>query len=159
MSRRLARELAFQVLFQVDIGHIPWREAVVRTVEENPLPDKSREFMEELVKETVLNLKQIDGILSGLSVEWPLHRMANTDRNILRLAVSELLYWKDIPVEVTVNEAVEIAKKYGEEDSGRFVNGLLGNLIKQISSSVQAGTEEESGNPREESPDHGRVKP
>jgi N utilization substance protein B len=138
MSRRLARELAFQVLFQVDIGHIPWKEALTRTGEEHDLPEKSRVFLEELVGGVIKNLKWIDDLLGEFSEEWPLHRMANTDRNILRLAVYELMRMKDVPVEVTVNEAVELAKAYGEADSGRFVNGLLGNIIRKISQEVQA---------------------
>ncbi|HEY8345575.1 MAG TPA: transcription antitermination factor NusB [Bacillota bacterium] len=138
MSRRLARELAFQTLFQVDIGHIPWKEALTRTSQDHDLPAKSRIFLEELVGGVINNLKWIDDLLTEFSAEWPLQRMANTDRNILRLAVFELMRMKDVPVEVTVNEAVELAKVYGEEDSGRFVNGVLGNIIRKISRAVQA---------------------
>lgn len=138
MSRRLARELAFQVLFQVDIGHIPWKEALTRTGRDHDLPAKSRIFLEELVGGVINNLKWIDDILTEFSADWPLQRMANTDRNILRLAVYELMRMKDVPVEVTVNEAVELAKVYGEADSGRFVNGVLGNIIRKICRAVQA---------------------
>lgn len=143
MSRRVARELAFQVLFQVDLGRIPWKDAVDRALAENDLSQRSKVFLEETVRETVRNLPQLDETLSKLSTEWPLRRMANTDRNILRLAVYELLYRRDIPIEVTVNEAVELAKRYGEEESGRFVNGLLGNLIKRISKAVGVDPVEE----------------
>ncbi|HHU51776.1 MAG TPA: transcription antitermination factor NusB [Firmicutes bacterium] len=138
MSRRLVRELAFQIIFQVDIGHIPWKEALTRTSQDYDLPTKSRIFLEELVGGVINNLEWIDNLLTEFSTEWPLQRMANTDRNILRLAVYELMRMKDVPVEVTVNEAVELAKAYGEADSGRFVNGVLGNMIRKISRAVQA---------------------
>ena len=94
--------------------------------------------MEELVGGVINNLEWIDNLLTEFSTEWPIQRMANTDRNILRLAVYELMRMKDVPVEVTVNEAVELAKAYGEADSGRFVNGVLGNMIRKISRAVQA---------------------
>lgn len=76
--------------------------------------------------------RELDDLLSRFSSEWTLNRMAATDRSILRLALYELLYREDIPVEVSVNEAVELAKKYGEEDSGRFVNGILGAVVKEL---------------------------
>src|SRR5690554_563185 len=130
MSRRMARELAFQVLFQADIGNVPWEEALTRSIEEIQLPEKSKVFLGNLVNGTMTNLTQIDDVLSRFSVGWSLNRMTNTDRNILRLAIYELLNLGDVPVEVSVNEAVELAKVYGEAESGRFVNGVLGNLIR-----------------------------
>lgn len=136
MSRRMARELAFQILFQVDIGRIPWEDALKMTMDENEIPKHSEVFLEELVSGVMDKLQEVDYLLTRSSEEWPLQRMASTDRNILRLAVYEILHQKDIPVEVTVNEAVEIAKKYGEEDSGRFVNGVLGTIIKELQKQI-----------------------
>lgn len=132
MSRRMARELAFQILFQVDIGKIPWKDALRMMIAENEIPKHSQVFLEELVSGVMDKLQEVDYLLSRSSEEWPLQRMASTDRNILRLAVYELLHQKDIPVEVTINEAVEIAKKFGDDDSGRFVNGVLGTIIKEL---------------------------
>ncbi len=132
MSRRMARELAFQILFQVDIGKIPWKDALRIMIDENEIPEHSQVFLEELVSGVMDKLQEVDYLLSRSSEEWPLQRMASTDRNILRLAVYELLHQKDIPVEVTINEAVEIAKKFGDDDSGRFVNGILGTIIKEL---------------------------
>lgn len=133
MSRRLARELVFKSLFQIDIGHIPWQEAVNNTLQEYgcDLLGEERAFIEELVRGITGSCREIDSLLTRFSSEWALSRMAGTDRSILRLALYELVYRDDIPVEVSVNEAVELAKKYGEEDSGRFVNGILGALIKE----------------------------
>ncbi len=131
MSRRLARELTFQILFQIDIGRIPWQEAIKNTLYEHRLPEEEERYIEDMVRGVVSEGRTLDDILSRLSSEWTLSRMAATDRSILRLAAYELLFRDDIPAEVSVNEAVELAKKYGEEDSGRFVNGILGALIRQ----------------------------
>ncbi len=132
MSRRVARELAFSVLFQVDVGKNRWQEALPRTLEENPLPEASRNFFESLVKGTVNHLAAIDAEIVKYAQDWKLDRMANTDRNILRIAIYELKFTTDIPVSVTVNEAVELAKRYGDPESGKFVNGLLGNVARNL---------------------------
>ncbi|HXL01631.1 MAG TPA: transcription antitermination factor NusB, partial [Candidatus Atribacteria bacterium] len=76
--------------------------------------------------------KEIDEVLSQASEEWPLYRMANVDRNILRLAIFEIVFLPDVPVSVAINEAVELGKKYGTEESGKFVNGVLGKLAKNL---------------------------
>ncbi|NLY88040.1 MAG: transcription antitermination factor NusB [Firmicutes bacterium] len=134
MSRRLARELVFKTLFQIDLGRIPWQEAVENILSEygEGLPARERFFITRMVQGVTGLRREIDDLLSRFSSEWTLNRMAATDRSILRLALYEILHREDIPVEVSVNEAVELAKKYGEEDSGRFVNGILGALIKEF---------------------------
>ncbi|MGE5583486.1 MAG: transcription antitermination factor NusB [Bacillota bacterium] len=130
MSRHIAREIAFKILFQTDVGRNPWQEVLPRTLQENDLPEKSRQFLEQLVKGTIRNLKMIDDVIIKYAQDWKLDRMANTDRNILRMAIYELKFLPDIPAGVTVNEAVELAKRYGDEESGRFVNGILGNVAR-----------------------------
>ena len=130
MSRHAARELAFQILFQTDVGRNSWQEVLPRTIEENELPENSRLFLELLVKGTIQHLKEIDAELVKYAQEWKLDRMANTDRNILRIAVFEIKYLEDVPAGVAVNEAVDLAKRYGDVDSGKFVNGLLGSLVR-----------------------------
>lgn len=130
MSRHIAREIAFKILFQTDVGRNPWQEVLPRTLQENDLPEKSRLFLEQLVKGTIRNLKMIDDVIIKYAQDWKLDRMANTDRNILRMAIYELKFLPDIPAGVTVNEAVELAKRYGDEESGRFVNGILGNVAR-----------------------------
>jgi N utilization substance protein B len=132
MSRKRAREIAFKILFQADVGRNPWQEVLPRTLDEVKLPEKSSEFLSASVKGTIAHLKEIDGVITKYAVDWRLERMANTDRNVLRLAVHELLYMPDIPASVTANEAVELAKRYGDEESGRFVNGILGNIVRQV---------------------------
>lgn len=132
MSRRRAREIALKILFQADVGRNPWQEVLPRTLAEVNLPEKSSEFLSASVKGTIAHLKEIDGIITKYAVDWRLERMANTDRNVLRLAVYELLHMPDIPASVTASEAVELAKRYGDEESGRFVNGIIGNIVKQM---------------------------
>jgi N utilization substance protein B len=132
MSRRLARELAFIVLFQMDIGRHAWLEVLKRTLAENDdLPKRSQTFLEELVRQTTENLEEIDAAISRYAQDWKLERMASTDRNVLRIAAAELLHGKDVPPSVAINEAVELAKRYGDEESGKFVNGILGSLARE----------------------------
>lgn len=132
MNRHLSRELAFKILFQADVGRNPWQQILAYTFKENEFPESSRAFLEQLVKGTIQNLKEIDAEISKYSEDWKIERMANTDRNILRMAIYEIMHLEDIPAGVTVNEAVELAKKYGDDDSGKFVNGILGNLVRNL---------------------------
>ena len=132
MSRRLAREVALRVLFQVDVGRAHWASALERSLKEVPLSPQQQQFCAQLVEGTVTHLQEIDRILSRFAVDWTLERMANVDRNVLRMAVYEMLYLKDIPPSVTINEAVELAKKYGDAESGKFVNGILGNVVRHV---------------------------
>ncbi|HOP73513.1 MAG TPA: transcription antitermination factor NusB [Bacillota bacterium] len=134
MSRTIAREMAFKLLFQTDVGRNPWQQAMARMVEEEPLPEKSREFLEQLVKGTLQHLKEIDQLITQHSREWTLERMANTDRNILRMAIYEIKYIEDVPAGAAINEAVELAKRYGDENSGKFVNGILGQIVREMTS-------------------------
>lgn len=132
MSRHLSRELAFKILFQADVGRNPWQQVLTHTCNEYKLPESSKLFLEQLVKGTIQHLKEIDTEIMKYSEDWKLERMANTDRNILRMAVYEIKFLEDIPPGVTVNEAVDLAKKYGDEESGKFVNGILGNLARNL---------------------------
>ncbi|HBL36391.1 MAG TPA: transcription antitermination factor NusB [Firmicutes bacterium] len=145
MSRRLARELAFYVLFQSDLGQVPWHDAMERLMDEYELAAEDGAFFQELTGGAMTKLGEIDGLLLRYSQDWPLARMASTDRNLLRLAVYELLYRNDIPLEVTVNEAVELAKKFGDEDSGKFVNGVLGTVIREIRKMVEVPVKIDGG--------------
>ncbi|MGE5507112.1 MAG: transcription antitermination factor NusB [Chitinophagales bacterium] len=133
MSRRLARETALKILFQVDVGRAPVEEAIANTVEQPEVSAEAAQFAAELARGTAERRSEIDRLLSMFAVDWPVERMANIDRNILRLAVYELLLVPDVPASVTVNEAVELAKRYGDAQSPKFVNGILGNLVRQLS--------------------------
>jgi N utilization substance protein B len=131
MSRKVAREMAFQIIFQVDVGKHRWREVLARALsDETELPQRSREFLDVLVTGTMEHLAEVDCEIAKYARDWTVERLANTDRNILRMAVFELKHLSEIPIGVTVNEAVELAKRYGEADSGKFVNGILGEIAR-----------------------------
>jgi len=132
MKRRQAREYALQILFQVDFTE---KKLGRRELDEFWSDKKEnreiREFAEELVKGTLEKLKDIDALIEKLAENWILGRMAAVDRNILRFAAFEILYRKDIPSAVTINEALEIAKKYSSSESAPFLNGVLDRLAKE----------------------------
>lgn len=130
MSRRLARQKALQVLFQVDVGRtsleLAWREVL----EGARLSEKNLEYAKALVRGTLEHLEEIDRLIEEHSWEWRLERMGNVDRNVLRLGVYELLYDSSVPPNVVINEAIELAKLYHDEEAGRFVNGILDAIYK-----------------------------
>lgn len=127
-KRTQGREFALQILYQIDITGDNYELALnsfwqART-EEN-IEDKIKNFTNELVKGTIENKDTIDTKISKYAANWQLKRMAVIDRNILRLSCFELLCRDDIPVKVSINEAVELAKKYSGLEAGKFVNGIL----------------------------------
>lgn len=130
-SRRAARELALNVLYQVDIAKIPPQEALVTAIESTGLEEAAAEFATTLVEGALANLKSIDEEITKLSVGWDTQRQPAVDRNILRMAIFEIRYLDHIPASVSINEAVDLAKKFSTEESGRFVNGVLGTLVRQ----------------------------
>jgi len=132
--RRRAREIALQVLYQLDIGQGD-PAAVLDLYWENFRPSlKAREFCQSLVEGVRQSQDQIDRFLEENSENWSLKRMAAVDRNILRLATFELLYCPDIPFKATLNEAIELAKKFGTDDSGAFINGILDKIHTLLTS-------------------------
>ncbi|HIE12911.1 MAG TPA: transcription antitermination factor NusB [Desulfotomaculum sp.] len=132
MSRRRAREAGVIVLFEVDIGRAEVREAFERRMNEWNITGPDREFAESLVFGVHLKQQTIDGIVAELSRDWRIERMNGVDRNVMRVALYELLFRDDIPPNVAINEAVEIAKRYAGEESPRFVNGILGKVAERL---------------------------
>lgn len=131
-SRRAARELALNILYQVDVAKLPAQEALTVAFENTDLEETASEFATSLVNGTLEHLTEIDIQLVKLSVGWELQRQPAVDRNILRMAIFEILYLDYIPASVSINEAVDLAKKFSTYESGRFVNGVLGALIRQL---------------------------
>ncbi|TLS36375.1 transcription antitermination factor NusB [Pseudalkalibacillus caeni] len=127
MKRRIAREKAVQSLFQVGVSGTEPDEAIQNVLEEQPSDD----FLNALVHGTVSHLDQIDSNIKEHLENWDFSRIGNVDRAILRMAVYEMDYMEEIPVKVTMNEAIELAKSFGGEESGRFVNGVLSRIIKE----------------------------
>jgi N utilization substance protein B len=131
MKRRKAREYALQILFQLDIRKEKPSATVLKHFWAEYNPDEEvKAFAEEIVKGTHKHITKINDLLHQCAKNWSLDRMAVVDRNVLRMAVYEILYRIDIPTSVTINEAIEIAKKYGTDDSGAFVNGILDRVAR-----------------------------
>jgi N utilization substance protein B len=129
-NRHKAREFTLQLLFALDFNHQGIDETVAMFWVDLSVPSEVRKFSDELVKGVQERIVEIDEILSNYSENWTIDRMTGVDRNILRMAIFELLYRPEIPKNVTINEAVEIGKKFGSEDSGAFVNGILDRIAR-----------------------------
>ncbi len=130
-KRTKAREYALQILYAVDITKDDPGDCVRRFWEGNEEPSgEVKKFAADLVLGVSDNRKEIDKIITKYATNWQLERMAVIDRNVLRFAAYELLYAKDIPPKVSINEAIDIAKKFGGPDSGKFVNGVLDKINK-----------------------------
>jgi N utilization substance protein B len=137
-SRRRSREMAIQVLYQVDMVQSDLAEALRLFCEHFKAPESIRDFAFELALGTYGHREEVDTLIKRFSEHWRLERMPIVDRNILRLATYELLYRPDIPAKVSINEAVDIGKKYGSEDSGSFINGILDRIRLHLEGGEQA---------------------
>lgn len=126
--RTLSRELALQALYEIDARGPEAIDAVDERLKDQAADPEVEQFARELVMGTWENLATIDKKIEGVARNWELKRMAVVDRNILRLATYELLYRKDVPPLVAINEAIELAKKFSTKNSGPFVNGILDNI-------------------------------
>ena len=127
-QRREGRELALQMLYAVDTLKGDVREAVRGFREGVAADEQTREFAETIVRGVMDNRTAIDEAIISRSRNWALSRMPRVDLNILRIAAYELLFRPDIPKKVSINEAIEIAKKFGDKESPAFVNGILDDL-------------------------------
>jgi N utilization substance protein B len=137
--RRIARECALQMMYELDVGKHP-KEEILRTYWlMNEHPPKVRDFAELLFEGTVQKLKEIDKVIQQHTKNWRLGRMAAVDRNILRLAVFEFLRGDKTPETVVINEALEIAKKFSTHESAQFVNGILDSIKNNL---METGTAE-----------------
>ncbi|HLC16447.1 MAG TPA: transcription antitermination factor NusB [Thermodesulfovibrionia bacterium] len=133
MKRRLARELVLQLLFQTDMTkEEPDEKQIHEFLSFMNAPEDIKPFITELTTGTLQHKAHIDNKLELAAKNWHLDRMAVVDRNILRAAAYELLYRDDIPLKVTINEAIELAKRYSTVESPSFINGILDNIAKGI---------------------------
>ena len=128
MKRRTAREKALQTLFQIDVSNIDPKEAITHALDEQ----ESDPFFEVLVIGVLEKKDKLDDMISQHLVNWKLDRIANVDRAILRLSVYEMVYQEDIPVSVSMNEAIELAKLFGDDKAPKFVNGVLSNIKNDL---------------------------
>ncbi|MGI6357334.1 MAG: transcription antitermination factor NusB [Bacillota bacterium] len=130
MSRRLAREVALRTLFQLDSGHVQLDQALDYALETVPLAPGFVPFARRLVDNALAQQETSDQIIREKAVDWNIDRLARVDRAILRLALGELMADKDTPAGVVINEAVELANRYSTEESGKFINGILGAVVR-----------------------------
>lgn len=143
MKRRLAREIALQSLYHIEMNDVT-PEVAIETVLEEARSDNEADlavgdgdvagtpYLTGLVKGTSGNKERIDETLSTYLTGWKVDRLSKVDRQILRLAAYEMLFGTEVPPKVVVNEAIELAKRFGSDESGKFVNGVLGKLIKEL---------------------------
>ncbi|HEY3376531.1 MAG TPA: transcription antitermination factor NusB [Armatimonadota bacterium] len=130
-QRHLGRELALSWLYQIDVAATPPEEALAEIPDDiEGVEDEGADFARQLVRGVLADQARLDAGIAKYARGWSLSRMAAVERNVLRLALYEILDVPDIPTSVSVDEAVEVAKRYGAEESGKFVNGILGAFIR-----------------------------
>jgi len=127
MKRRTAREKAVQCLFQIDMAEVPVREAVALVMEES---EENAQYLRYLLDGVLKNLTEIDAEIKKYLRGWQLERIANVDRAILRLAFYEIMFEAETPDKVVMNEAIEIAKLFSDEQSHRYINGVLSSFLQ-----------------------------
>ena len=128
MGRKASREIAMKLLYQLEIQKEDKEEQVSTVLEENDLTDKDKEYVLDIVNGVQKNISYIDTTIEKYSKGWKITRIPKVDLSILRLAVFEISFREDIPFNVAINEAVELAKKYSGEEAGAFINGVLGKV-------------------------------
>ena len=129
-KRSRAREHALRILYQLDLTHDAVAEGLASYLRHHRVAKPSQPFVKTLVHGVVAQREGIDARIAKYAMNWRVRRMAVVDRNILRLGAYELLHGGDVPATVVINEAIELAKRYGSPDSSKFVNGILDRLYK-----------------------------
>jgi N utilization substance protein B len=132
--RRLARVLALQTLFEVDTSGHTADEVLARHLEDNALTGDGATFAQALVTGVMEHVAELDAIIASAAPNWPMDQMAKVDKNVLRLAIQELLFDSEVPLKAAINEAVELGKRFGSDSSSRFINGVLGTVAGQVES-------------------------
>ena len=140
-KRHLARTIAMQTLFEWDFrgsdtDRLP--QILEHNFQEFGDGLSEKEFTVELINGVIANMKKIDKVISEYAPDWPIEQITVVDRNVLRLGVYELVFAKNVPPKVAINEAIELAKGFGGPSSGKFVNGVLGAIFKNLSPEEQA---------------------
>ena len=146
MKRRSrARELALQALYQMDLTKEADRANIDAFLDDQESEEEPREFARSLVHGTLDHQAEIDETISEVTQNWAISRMAVIDRNVLRLAAHELLHREDIPPKVSINEAIEIGKRFSTTNSGAFINGILDKIMNQHSTASDEAQPDDSG--------------
>ena len=135
-KRRLSRELVVQFLYLIEMNEGEVQNQLKQFWESHPAAEDVQSFTEDILNDIFDHKEAIDARLEKYSDNWTLSRMAVIDRNLLRMASSEILYSKTVPPKVAIDEAVEIAKRFGSEDSPNFINGILDRILKELNSDI-----------------------
>jgi transcription antitermination protein NusB len=138
-TRRQGREAALKLLYALDMTHTEVRDMVNAAWVDDIIPEDCRDFAMTLVHGVRNNCEEIDTVIRTWSSHWSLARIGMVERNLLRLAIYELLFMPDIPPNVTINEAVEVAKSYGADEAWLFVNGILDRIKHEVTPQRVAG--------------------
>lgn len=149
-NRHLCRALALQSLYEWDFHRSDQKDAteiLKRDIEEFAPDLEEKDFAERIVKGIIEHQEKIDGLITQFAPDWPLAKITTVDRNVLRIGTFELTYTHEIPSKVAINEAIELAKTFGGESSGKFVNGVLGAVYRDQAAN---GVVKESDKPKEE---------
>lgn len=128
--RRKARQLALQILYEIDTSHHSYADIIKQYQEEAKIPEEVLSFIKELVEGVTSDRKKLEEIIQKHAPSYPVKQLAVIDRNILELAIQEILFDNRVPKKAAINEAVELAKKYGGDSSPRFINGVLGSIMR-----------------------------
>jgi len=139
--RRKARTIALQTLYELDCSAHQPNEILARLLHEKALPDEAADFARSLVNGVLKNKKNIDDVIRRFAPAFPVEQIAPIDRNILRLAIFEVLFDNRVPVKAAINEAVELAKSFGSDTSQKFVNGVLGSVVTAF---IQPGKQQDA---------------
>lgn len=136
-NRHLGRIVALQTLYEQDFrrdcgdGKFSLEEVLERNVERYSEAIDDKDFVKQLVLGVTAKQSQIDGIIQPVAPEWPLEQIARVDKTVLRIGIFELLFSKNVPPKVAINEAIELAKAFGGDNSSKFINGVLGTVLRQ----------------------------
>lgn len=130
MSRRASREVAMKLLYQLEIQKDNREEQIEYSLNESMLDKSGKEYVADIINGVYKNVEHIDSIINDQLKGWKINRISKVDLSILRLSIFEICYRDDIPFNVSVNEAVELAKKYSGSESASFINGILGKVLQ-----------------------------
>ncbi len=131
-ARRKARAIILQALYEIDSAGHPAQQVIDNLIAANRLPDDNQVFVRQSIDGIMCHQKQLDEHIKRFAPSWPISQLSAIDRNILRLAIFELLIDNKEPVSIIINEAVELAKKFGSDNSARFVNGVLSSVSSLV---------------------------
>ncbi len=132
MGRKNARENTMKLLFQMDIKNEYSNNEIDIFLDNNVLRDEEKDYISKTCEYIINNLEKIDNMIQKYAKGWKINRFAKVDLAILRISVYEILYREDIPIEVSINEALEVSKKYSTVESSKFINGILGSLVRGL---------------------------